>query len=169
MSIRSSCYVFCWARKYGIASQGITGNADWLLHFVGRRQAAKSWSGGRHRVQRGGAALQKVKHLLLFCCHHCIRWSLVALDLKVLGLFWQRKHGHVLLGGAKLESRGVEGVTGCSGEGLHSRIWSTWHHYAAAVISDGCLLDVSHHFAAGRDSTLVTESFFDGIVLQKHP
>ena len=30
---------------------------NWLLHFVGRRQAAKSWSGGRHRVQRGGAAL----------------------------------------------------------------------------------------------------------------
>ena len=27
------------------------------VYSVGRRQAVKSWSGGRHRVQRGGAAL----------------------------------------------------------------------------------------------------------------
>ena len=27
----------------------------------------------------------------------------------------------ILWGGARLQSRGVEGVTGCSGEGLHSR------------------------------------------------
>ena len=30
------------------------------------------------------------------------------------------QNGHVSLGGARLPSRGVEGVTGCSGEGLHS-------------------------------------------------
>ena len=52
---------------------------------------------------------------------------------------------HVLWGGARLQSRGVEGVTGCSGEGLHSSIWTACYYFAVAVASDGrlCLLDLS--------------------------
>ena len=45
----------------------------------------------------------------------------------------------ILWGGARLQSRGVEGVTGCSGEGLHSRSWSICYYFAATIASDGCL------------------------------
>ena len=31
-------------------------NSKFFMHSEGRRQAAKPWCGGRHRVQRGGAA-----------------------------------------------------------------------------------------------------------------
>ena len=34
----------------------------------------------------------------------------------------------ILRGGARPESRGVEGVTGCSGEGLHPSTWTIKPH-----------------------------------------
>ena len=45
------------ACNLGSYSSGLVFTAQARTCLVGRRQAGKLWSGGRHRVQRGGAAL----------------------------------------------------------------------------------------------------------------